>query len=115
MEKEITKEKLAEYVRLWKKYERSYFWSPYDLSALRRKAERDNTYHLEFSFDGHDYVMDIVMNQSARHVYVSRQLTQDGRKVTIRTLTKYIKGTDDGIVADPETSFTDVCRPETGK
>ena len=26
-----------------------------------------------------------------------------------------LKGTDDGIVADPETSVKDVCRPETGK
>jgi hypothetical protein len=28
---------------------------------------------------------------------------------------KILEGTDDGIVADPETSVKDVCRPETGK
>jgi len=80
---------IKEYVRLWKKYDRSYFWSPYDLSALRRKAERDNSFNFEFSFGGHDYVMSIVMKQSTKNVYVSRELLQDGRRVTIRELTKY--------------------------
>ena len=86
---EVTKEKVKEYVSLWKSYEGSYFWIPNIGSAGRRKAEEKNTHHKEFSFDGHDYVMDITMQQSAKHVYVSRELTRDGKTVTIRALTKY--------------------------
>ena len=86
---EVTKEQIKEYVSLWKYYDKSYFWSPAHLAALRRKAEEKNTHHKEFSFDGHDYVMDITMQQSAKHVYVSRELTRDGKTVTIRALTKY--------------------------
>jgi len=87
---EITKGKLVEYVRLWKYYNSAYLWSPYARASERRKAEKNNSFNIEFSFDGHDYVMSIVMNQSAKHVYVSRQLTQDGKRVTIRQLTRYI-------------------------
>ena len=86
---EVTKEKIKEYVRLWKSYDGSYFWYPKSGSGSRRKAEEENTHHKEFSFDGHDYVMDIRMQQSARHVYVSRELTRDGKTVTIRALTRY--------------------------
>jgi hypothetical protein len=90
LENEITKGRLVEYINLWKKYDRSYFWSPCDLSYQRRKAEKNNSFNFEFSFDGHDYVMSIVMNQSAKHVYVSRELLQDGKHVTIRALTRYV-------------------------
>jgi hypothetical protein len=83
LENEITKGRLVE-------YDRSYFWSPCDLSYQRRKAEKNNSFNFEFSFDGHDYVMSIVMNQSAKHVYVSRELLQDGKHVTIRALTRYV-------------------------
>jgi mRNA-degrading endonuclease HigB of HigAB toxin-antitoxin module len=74
---------------LWKKYDSAYFWSPYDLSALRRKAEKENTHHVEFSVGGHSYIMDISMQQSTKNVYVRRVLMKDGRRVTIRELTKY--------------------------
>ena len=36
-------------------------------------------------------------------------------KLSFTIIKKKSKGTDDGIVADPETSVKDVCRPETGK
>jgi hypothetical protein len=87
---EITKGRLVEYVSLWKKYDHSYLWTPNIGAAGRRQAEKNNSFNFEFSFDGHDYVMSIVMNQSAKHVYVSRTLTQDGKRVTIRQLTRYI-------------------------
>jgi hypothetical protein len=87
---EVTKEKIKEYVRLWKSYDGSYFWQPMSDSVSRRKAEEKNTHHKEFSFDGHDYVMDIRMQQSVRNVYVYRELTRDGKKVTIRALTRYV-------------------------
>jgi uncharacterized membrane-anchored protein len=87
---EITKGRLLEYVRLWKKYDHSYFWTPNIRAAGRRQAEKNNSFNFEFYFDGHDYVMSIVMNQSAKHVYVSRTLMQDGKRVTIRQLTRYI-------------------------
>jgi hypothetical protein len=90
LENEITKGRLVEYINLWKKYDRSYFWSPCDLSYQRRKAEEENSYHMEFSFNGHNYVMTIVMKQSTRNVYVSRELRKDGVKVTIRELTRYV-------------------------
>jgi hypothetical protein len=90
LENEITKGRLVEYINLWKKYDRSYFWTPNISAAGRRQAEKNNSFNFEFSFDGHDYVMSIVMNQSAKHVYVSRELLQDGKHVTIRTLTRYV-------------------------
>jgi hypothetical protein len=88
--KEITKGKLVEYVRLWKYYNHAYLWTPYARASERRKAEKNNNFNIEFLFDGHDYVMSIVMNQSAKHVYVTRTLLQDGRKVSIRALSKYL-------------------------
>jgi len=90
LENEITKGRLVEYVNLWKKYDRSYFWSPYDLSYQRRQAEKNNRFDFNFSFDGHHYIMKIRMQQSTRHVYVERELLQDGKRVTIRQLTRYI-------------------------
>lgn len=90
MEKKVTKEEVKEYVNLWKRYDSAYFWRPYDLSALRRKAEKENTHHVEFSVGGHSYIMDISMKQSTKNVYVRRVLMKDGRRVTIRELTKII-------------------------
>jgi hypothetical protein len=88
--KEITKEKVKEYINLWKRYDSAYFWTPYDLAFQRRKAEEENSYHMEFSFNGHNYIMDISMQQSTKNVYVRRELRKDGKKVTIRELTKII-------------------------
>ena len=90
--KEIDIYELEGYVKLWKKYDKSYFWSPAGNSRGRRSAEENNTYHFEFSYDKHNFVMDISMSQSAKHVYVTRSLMRDGNSVTIRALTKYIKG-----------------------
>jgi len=87
--KEVGMKEIREYVNLWKKYDRSYFWSPYDLSFQRRKAEEDNSFDIEFYFNGHHYVMSIRMQQSTKNVYVTRTLMKDGRRVTIRELTKY--------------------------
>jgi len=87
---EITKGRLVEYVRLWKRYDNSYLWRPYDLSFQRRQAEKDNSFDFEFTFDEHHYIMKIRMQQSTRHVYVKRELLQDGKRVTIRQLTRYI-------------------------
>ncbi len=113
--KEVGMNEIKEYINLWKKYDRSYFWTPYDLAFQRRKAEEENSYHMEFSFGGDCYVMDISMRQSTKNVYVTRTLLRDGRRVTIRELSRYVKGTDDDPVAGVETSVKDVCRPETGK
>jgi len=113
--KEVGMKEIREYVNLWRKYDKSYFWSPCDLSFQRRKAEEDNSFDFEFYFNGHHYVMSIRMQQSTRNVYVRRELKKDGVRVSIRALTKYVKGTDDDPVAGVETSVKDVCRPETGK
>lgn len=88
---EIDRTSLEKYVQIWKKYDGTYFWHPDGNARGRRKAEEDNTFEHNFSFDGHKYTINVSMSQSCHHVYVTRMLTRDGKRVTIRALTKYLE------------------------
>ena len=87
---EMDLESVKRYVRIWKSYDGAYFWHPEGNARGRRKAEEDNTFEYNFHYDGHWFTMNVSMSQSCKNVYVTRMLTRDGKRVTIRALSKYV-------------------------
>ena len=87
---EMDLESVKRYVRIWKSYDGAYFWHPEGNARGRRKAEEDNTFEYNFHYDGHWFTMNVSMSQSCKNVYVTRMLTKDGKRVTIRALSKYV-------------------------
>ena len=87
---EMDLESVKRYVRIWKSYDGAYFWHPEGNARGRRNAEKYNTFEYHFCYDDHVFSMYVSMSQSCKNVYVTRMLTRDGKRVTIRALSKYV-------------------------
>jgi len=81
-----TKQAIETYLYLTNHFRNSYFWSPPSNAAGRRSYEEK--YSFSYSCDGID--IDFNVSCSCRNIYVSRNVSVNGKKTNATGLKKFL-------------------------
>lgn len=91
--KGITEQGLKELIAHYEQMGHTYFWTPAGNASSRRYEEKKNSRDVEFTADGKEYNVKIVVSCSCKNYYATRTVTVDGeeKKQGLRTLKSLLK------------------------
>lgn len=81
---------INEFIDLWTKMSKCYFWSPPGSASARRSYENKHSLNLDITIENKNYVGSISTSCSCKIIYCIKTLYVDGIKKNILSLKKLV-------------------------